>query len=210
MHPEPYLNHTQLKTWETSPASYVKFFVEGKKLGINRGMALGRIVADALELDEETGDPLKDIVIAGIPKFEAGDDIRDEFMYMTLEHGGIKIPLRIRPDRCNKALTAFKEYKTGPKESWHQAKVDRDSQITFYATGIYIKWQELFGKGRIPDDIELVHAVTEKDEEGRPHLTGEIIRYRTKRTLLDVMKMKVRMMRAWKEIGAMLESELYQ
>ena len=204
MHPEPYLNHTQLKTWETSPSSYIKFFVEGKKLGINRGMALGKSISDALELDEETGDPMKDLVIAGIPKFEEGDDIADEFMYMTLEHGGIKIPLRIRPDRCKKDLSAFKEYKTGPKESWHQAKVDKDSQVTYYATGIYIK------TGKIPGDIELVHAVTEKDEEGRPHLTGEIIRYRTKRTLIDVMKMKVRMMRAWKEIGAMIESELYQ
>ena len=204
MHPEPYLNHTQMKTWETSPSSYIKFFVEGKKLGINRGMALGKSISDALELDEETGDPMKDLVIAGIPKFEEGDDIADEFMYMTLEHGVIKIPLRIRPDRCKKDLSAFKEYKTGPKESWHQAKVDKDSQVTYYATGIYIK------TGKIPGDIELVHAVTEKDEEGRPHLTGEIIRYRTKRTLIDVMKMKVRMMRAWKEIGAMIESELYQ
>src|SRR3990167_258412 len=208
MHPESYLNHTQLKTWETSPSSYIKFFVEGKKLGINRGMALGKSISDALELDEETGDPMKDLVIAGIPKFEEGDDIADEFMYMTLEHGVIKIPLRIRPDRCKKDLTAFKEYKTGPKGSWHQAKVDKDSQITYYATGLYIKWEELFGKGRIPDDIELVHAVTEKDEEGRLHLTGEIIRYRTKRTLLDIMKMKVRRKKAWKEIGAMVELDI--
>ena|SRR3990167_8696393 len=198
MHPEPYLNHTQLKTWETSKDSYYKIFVEGKKLGINRGMALGREVADALELDEETGDPLKDLVIAGIPKFE----IRDEFMYMTLKDNGVEIPLRIRPDSCKKDLSGFKEYKTGPKGSWHQAKVDKDSQITYYATGLYII------SGKIPEDIELVHAVTEKDDDGRLHLTGEIIRYRTKRTLLDIMKMKVRIKKAWKEIGAMVELDI--
>src|SRR3990167_11241849 len=107
MHPESYLNHTQLKTWETSPSSYINFFVEGKKLGINRGMALGKSISDALELDEETGDPMKDLVIAGIPKFEEGDDIADEFMYMTLEYGGVKNPPRIPPGRGKKDPSAL-------------------------------------------------------------------------------------------------------
>ena len=80
--------------------------------------------------------------------------------------------------------------------------MDKDSQITYYATGLYII------SGKIPEDIELVHAVTEKDDDGRLHLTGEIIRYRTKRTLLDIMKMKVRIKKAWKEIGAMVELDI--
>jgi hypothetical protein len=198
MHPEAYLNHTQLKTWETSPNSYRKIFIQGKPIGTNRGMALGKEIADSLELDIETGDPMKDLVLAQIPKFE----IRDKFLYMDLEHDGIKIPLRIRPDTVKADYSAFKEYKTGPKHTWHQKKVDTDSQITFYATGLYIL------SGKIPQDIELVHAITEYDEHGRPHLTGEIVRYQTRRTLMDVIKMKVRIKRCWKEISLMLESEL--
>lgn len=204
MHPEAYLNHTQLKTWENSPNSYRKIFLEGKPIGVNRGMALGREIAESLEFDIETGDPLKDLVIAQIPKFE----IRDQFIYTEFEHDGTKIMLRIRPDTVKGDYSAFKEYKTGPADTWNQRKVDEDSQITFYATGLYIKLHELFGVGKIPEDIELVHAITEYDENRVPHLTGEVRRYKTSRSLKDVMKMKVRIKRCWKEIGLMLESEL--
>lgn len=197
MHPEPYLNYSQMSTWESSPSSYIKIYVDGKKLGTNRGMALGTVVAEAVENDEETGDALIDLVVAGLPKFE----IRDKFMWMELK-GKPPVPLRIRPDSCKADYTGLKEYKTGPKKNWNQKKVDENVQITFYATGLYIL------SGKIPDDIELVHAVTGLDEQRHPRLTGEIVRYPTKRTYADILKMMARMRKNWREIGEMVEKQL--
>ncbi len=182
---------------ETSEATWIKIYLEGFKIPTNQGMALGSKVADSLETGVDTGDLDIDLVIASLPKFE----LMDHKFEAVLEIGGMKIPLLSKIDTAKKNLSAFKEYKTGATK-WCQANVDKFGQITFYATLIYIL------KGKIPQDIELVWAPTKKNADGDPELTGEVKRYITKRTMTDILKMKVRMKKAWLRMGELSEENL--
>lgn len=189
-----------LKMLETSPKSYKKTYIEGIPLGVNRGMALGKEIATAVEEDEDTGDIVKDLIIAKFPKYE----LRDKQMYIDLVVGKEKVPLRIQPDSCKADLSAFYEYKTGAGP-WTQKIVDANSQLTFYATGIYILTK------KIPE-IELVWAPTTKvtgpDGIERPELTGDIHRFKTVRHTADILNMMVRMRKAWKKIDQLMQEEL--
>jgi len=202
MHPREYLSYSQLMCIESGDEAYIKEYLYGKKRGINRGTALGKEVADSLESGEETGDMMKDLVIAQLPKFE----IMDEKMLMNLRSGSEMIPILIKCDSIRPDLLAFKEYKTGDEKSkWTQAKVDTDDQVTFYAAGIFAK------VGKIPE-AELIWAPSRKvmGEDGieRPELTGEIRRFPTRRSLTQIIKMHARMARAWRRIGELTDNEL--
>ena len=183
--------------WEKSPEQYKAAYLEGQKFGTNRGQALGKEIAEAMENDVETGDIVKDLVIAQIPVYE----LRDKKIEMTLGKGKEAVPLLVKPDSCKADHSAFLEIKTGLEGNWNQSKVNHDDQITFYSTGLYILTK------KIPS-AELIHAPTKQDEMGRPSLVGEIKRYPTKRTLLDILKMQARMRHAWLQIGKMCEAEL--
>src|SRR3990167_7176213 len=185
MHHRPYLSHSAMTLWNKNTELFKAKYLEGKDFGMNRGQHLGREVAEALENDTETGDIVKDLVLAQIPSYE----IRDKEIRMTLT-GKEEVPLLIKPDSVKADHSAFLEIKTGLQGTWNQEKVNKDDQLTFYATGLYIL------TGKIPT-MELIHAPTNQDEIGRPSLTGEIKRYPTTRTLLDIMKMKVRMRATW-------------
>lgn len=202
MHIIPYLNRGQMLEIERSEEAYLKRYgIDGRPLGINRGMALGSTIANALEKDEETGNAMKDFVVAMLPKYE----IRDKMFYIDMKIGKEIIPIRIQPDSLKDDMSAFYEYKTGAEKSWTQKKVDEDDQITFYATGIYIKTK------KIPR-CELIWAPTRKvvGEDGieRPELTGEIVRFQTIRRMSHILKMMGRMRNAWTKIGELTEREI--
>jgi len=154
-------------------------------------------VATSMETEEETGDPLKDLVISMIPKF----DNREVEIAAPIKIARIEIPLLGKLDSARQDLMAFKEVKTGSVK-WTQRRADEHGQITFYATII----REI--TNRIPDDIELIWAETQMDHNYNPHLTGKIVVFKTKRTLADIVKMKARIKKAWFQISQMMEEEL--
>jgi hypothetical protein len=186
--------------FEKSPETYRKVYVEGQPMGTNRGQALGKEIAEAMENDVETGNPLKDLVISQIPSYER----RDQLMYIDFKTNGNTIPLCIRPDSCKDDLTALYEIKTGAGP-WTQKKVDESDQLTFYATGIYVETH------KIPA-CELIWAPTKKvrGEDGveRPELTGEIKRFPSIRRMSHVLNMMVRIKKAWDGIGKLMDSEI--
>jgi len=194
--PRPYLSWTQLFTIEQSEEQYKRLYIDGKKLPINRGMALGKEVADSLESGEETGDAIKDLVIASLPKF----DLMDNEFATKIKIGKLEIPLFSKIDTATKDFSAFKEYKTGATK-WDQRKADNHGQITFYAVVIHSL------TGKIPQDIELVWAPTHKIPSG-VELTGEIKRFKTIRTMTDILKMKARIKNAWERIAEIVQEEL--
>jgi len=195
--PRPYLSWSQLTLFESSPERYLNLYINEKRMFINRGMALGKEIADALETGEVTGDPIKDLVISQIPKF----GVMEAELNGILKLGKIEIPLYGKADTAKKNLTKFKEYKTG-QTSWSQKQVDNHGQITFYCTIIRAR------TGKIPQDIELVYIPTKQLPDGRVELTGDIHRIKTSRTLKDILKMEVRIKKAWEGIGQMCEEEL--
>lgn len=184
---------------EKSPKMWKEVYLEGRKLGTNRGQALGKEIADSLESNVETGDMVKDLVISGIPKFE----LMDQAIEMKLVVGKEEVPILIKPDTCKADYTAFKEYKTGLEtDPWTQKKVDKNDQITFYSTGLYILTK------KIPE-AELIYAPTRKiDDMGRLELTGELLRFKTKRKYGEIINMMVRMRKAWAEMGRIADEEL--
>ena len=195
--PRPYLSWSQLTLFESSPERYLDTYINEKRMFINRGMALGKEIADALETGEATGDPIKDLVISQIPKFA----IMEAELEATLKLGKIEIPLYGKADTAKRDLTKFKEYKTG-QASWSQKQVDNHGQITMYCTIIRAK------TGNIPKDIELVYLPTKQLPDGKVEPTGDIHIIKTKRTLIDILKMEARIKKAWLAIGKMCEDEL--
>lgn len=194
--PRPYLSWSQLDLFEKDPEGYREVYVRGGGNPPNVFMRLGKEIADSMETGEETGDPMKDLVISMIPKFEQKEvEIR-----ATIKIGKTEIPLFGKMDSGKKDnLLAFKEVKTGVK--WTQRRADEHGQLTFYCTII----KEITKK--IPDDIELVWAETEVIK-GQPRLTGRVEVFKTKRTSADILKMRARIKKAWEGIQEMMAEEL--
>ena len=195
--PRPYLSFSQMTLFEMSPEKYADQYLFGKKQRINRNMAYGSMLADGLEAGESTGDPLLDLMMAKIHKFE----LMDKPFEAKLPNGKEIINILAKPDTAKSDYTAFKEFKTSVRP-WSQKMADESGQITFYATAIWLK------TGKIPQDIELVDVVVGYEPDGRLQPTGDIWRFPTKRTMVDVIKMTSRMKRAWAGIKSLCEKEL--
>ena len=192
MTPRPYLSHTQLSLWERSPAKYKEIYLENGRIPINRGMAFGKMIANALQDDAGTDDPLNDLIIANLPKFDK--------MEFEIEGTLSGVPLYGKLDSFNnKTKKAFKEYKTG-RIPWTQKMVDRSDQITFYCTLIYAK----YGIRAEGLDIELIYIPTDYNSTGQIEPTGEMpLRFKTRRNFINIMKMSARQKKAWAEIQQM-------
>lgn len=215
MRPRPYLSFSQMTTFEQSEERFIAQYVYNERQRTSRNMAYGSLMADGLESDEMTGDPLLDLVIARLPKLEVMDKPiecrggvrtlfeRDKKYYHipVLENGKDPIPLMAVPDTAQKDYSAFKEYKTSVRQ-WTQRMADESGQVTFYATTVWIATKH------IPTDIELVNAQVEYDEDGRLRPTGEILRFKTKRSMADVLKMTARIRKAWVGIEKLCNNEL--
>jgi len=132
-----------------------------------------------------------------LPKLE----VMEKKINATIEVGGYTIPLYGKMDTAKRDLSEFMEYKTG-KTPWDQKMADKHGQITFYCVMI----QALTKK--IPQRIELVHAVTKTTPQGQPRLTGEINRFLTTRGTKDILWAKIRMKKAWVGINKLFEDEL--
>lgn len=160
-------------------------------------MQYGSAFATGLELEESTGDPLLDMMMSKIPKYE----IRDVAFIVNLPDGKDSIPLMIKPDSYKKDFSALIEYKTSTRK-WTQRDADNSDQITFYCVGFWLK------TGQIPQNIELVQVQTIYDTKHALMPSGDVWRYRTKRNMQDIIKMTGRIRKIWKEINQRCELEL--
>jgi hypothetical protein len=188
-----YISYSQMITVEDNSELYVKKYIYGERTPINRGQDLGKIVAEALETGEPTGDPTIDLVLPLVPNYS----VRDKEIMVNMG----EIPIMLKMDGVRADFKGIIEHKTGPKGTWCQKKADKWDQITFYCTGIYIK------TGKIPK-AKLVHIITDRDEEGNYYLTGEVKTYDTERSYKDVLIMMGRIKRAWKKIEKIINEEL--
>jgi len=222
LRPRPYLSYSQMVEFETSPEKYVEKYIYGQRQRISRNIAYGKKLADGLEVGEATGDPLLDLVASRMPKFERMDMPVEFFAPVTeynkfreivfertgdiyhipvLENSGDDIPLLAVPDTAKRDYSAFKEYKTSVVK-WTQRKADESRQITFYATAMWLV------TGKIPQDIELINAELQYNPDGSLSPTGNIYRFQTKRTLIDIMKLTKQIRTVWKGIKELCEKEL--
>lgn len=197
MTPRPYISFSQMTTFEMSPKKYVDQYIYKKKQLITRNMAYGSMLADGLENDESTGDPILDMMMVKIPKFE----LMDIAFEVDLKDGKKVIRVLAKPDTSKADYSAFKEYKTSVRQ-WTQKMADESGQVTFYATAMWLK------TGQIPKDIELVNVPVKYNDDGTLTPTGELIVFKTQRSMVDIIKMCSRIKKAWAGINKLCESEL--
>lgn len=223
--PREYLSFSQMTKFEMSPERFIAEYVHNEKQRTSRNMAYGSLLAKGLEDDEATGDPMLDLMAARIPKFEIRDQpiqynggvcvwyARDKknIYVPVLENGKEDIPLLAIPDTMKTDMSAFKEYKTSTRK-WTQKMADDSGQVTFYATTIWII------TGKIPQDIELVNVpvrykVVETSDgpmtTGELEPTGELVRLKTQRTMVDIIKMCGRIRKTWEGIAKLCEKEMF-
>ena len=188
MTPRPYLSWTQLDLIERSEKKYVDIYFNDGKIPINKGMAFGRDMSDALEKEELTGDALTDILLSKLPTVGTR-----EYKIKTILND---VPLFGKLDDWSKSKLVLNEDKSGVNR-WTQKMADKHGQIDFYCTLIYSKY------GIKPEDLELYlrYLPTQYNDQGDIEPTGEDpIIFRTHRTFSDVLKMSVRQKKAWARI----------
>lgn len=195
--PRNYLSYSQLVLFERSAKEYADRYIRGIEQYETINMAYGSLMADGLEHGEATGDPILDMMIARLPKFE----LMDIGFEVKLGKGKGAVPLLAKPDTARADYTAFKEYKTSVRTWTHKMANDSD-QITFYAMAMWLK------TGKIPVDIELVNVPVAYNDDRSLSPTGEIVRFKTSRTMVDIIKMSTRARKAWAGIQRLCEKEL--
>ena len=183
--------------FEQSPEKYIKQYIYNQKPPATLNMRYGSLMADGLENNKFTGDPILDLMITRLPKFE----LMDVAFEANLKDGHKTIKILAKPDTAKADYTAFKEYKTSLKK-WTQKMADDSGQITFYATAVWLL------KGFIPENIELVNVRTTYQSDGSLTPTGEMFRYLTTRNMVDIIKMTSRMRKSWIGIKILCEREL--
>ncbi len=184
------MSWTQMNMQETNEFDYFRFYIKQPRdvRPTNPGMEYGKKLSDALEVDGLTGDMMLDMAIAQIPRLEIVEhEIQVDFMGSK----GI-VPMLCQLDFCAKDHSKFHECKThNEKYPWTKKKVDDSDQITYYTTGIWLKTKQ------IPKDIVLVGIPTTKHPDGQIEALGTVYTIKTTRTLVDCMKMRGRIERAW-------------
>lgn len=221
--PRQYLSWSSMDLFERNPKQWIRVYFYGEKSPTNRGMDFGKTMAEALENGDLTGDPVLDIVMERLPKFEIMDKVLqdpngDEVDYFdpalgktikvklpVLKGKGYRIPILAKPDTMKADGTGFNEYKTG-QEPWTKEKANRHGQIDFYGTAFFLK------NGFIPGNNKLVWVETGKTGNGAPDAkigaTGGIHEFNRTITMAQALKMMVRMKKAWEGMQKTCESEM--
>lgn len=151
-------------------------------------MEYGKVVAEALEKERETGDLMTDSAMLLLVKY----DLRDQEITTEIKTKEYIVPVIGRPDTLDSVTKAFREYKTG-KGRWTQNKAQKHPQMRFYAMLIYLKYKTLTKEAWL-DWIE-----TEKTPEGiKP--TGRVESFHINLTMTDILETMKETVEVAKEI----------
>lgn len=184
--PRGYISQTQKRLWKSSPDRYIRQYFYGEEMrfpeSVQRALDLGKKVADAKENKKKgkkwmTEDMVVDALVTLLPEYEI---IENEVIAdVTTKDGTFKVLGKM--DTSTKSILKIGEYKTG-RVAWTQGKVDKDPQILFY---MMLGWLKT---GKIAKEVHLHWAPTEYSESGELRLTGDIVTFKTTRTLLQIME----------------------
>lgn len=190
-----YLSFSQYSTYNASEKSYIKMYIQGIKLS-NKYLDFGKHIGTALDDRDFKGDHNQELAreLVGPRPDICEEELRETF------NG---IPLLGYADGTWKEQIKIDEYKTG-KTAWTQKKVDKHEQLTFYAimkhlqTGLPIE----------AIDIELIWLPTIEDTDGSMLLTGEVKRFKTVRTNMDMIRIYPKIKKAWIGIERLVDEYL--
>lgn len=188
--PKGYLSYSQIQLWKSNKDRYRKLYYDNNQAYkiFNSGLEYGKIVADALENENDTGDLLTDAAMLLIKKY----DVRDQEIRASIKSKFGWIDVLGRPDTLNSATKAFREYKTG-RGKWTQNKAQKHPQMVFYAMLIYLKYKVILKEAYL-DWIET------EEIDGVVKPTGQIKSFRVEFTLQDILNCITETVRVAKEI----------
>jgi hypothetical protein len=189
--PKEHISYSQIQLWKNDKERYKKIYFENRieyRLN-NPGLKYGKVVADALENEGETGDLLTDSAMVLLKKY----DIRDQEIIAEIntEEGSFNVVGK--PDTLDSQTKNFREYKTG-KTKWTQKKAQNHPQMIFYAMLIYLKYKVIL-KDAYLDWIE-----TEKDEFDEIKPTGRVMSFHVVFSLTKILECLEETVRIAKEI----------
>ena len=185
--PKGYLSYSQYALWLSDPKKYARHYFDGQDVSfINSGQTYGKVVADALEANRETGDLLTDAAMLLLPKYDVADmPIEAEFK----EKGGAWLRVIAKPDTFNSITHEFGEFKTGKgKNPWTKVKAQEHVQMIWYAVVIWLKY------GTMLDKAHLAWVETEETSEGiKP--TGRVDSFEVKFEPADYYRFQTKMLK---------------
>lgn len=161
--PKNYLSYSQCEMWKHSRDRYITHYMDGGNANIsNSGMDFGKIFAESLEHERDTGDILTDAAMLLVPKY----DTRDKEIQVETKTSSGWLKIIGRPDMLDSKTKAFYEIKTG-KGKWTLKKAQRHPQMLFYAMLIYLS------TGVVLTEAQLIWIQTEEVIE--PYKEGDFL-----------------------------------
>lgn len=157
--PKPHFSYSQWSLWLSNPERYKQIYFDKREdvQFTNRGQSYGKMVADALEAQVDTGDLLTDAAMLLLPKYDVQD--APIFVDVKTQYGWLQ--LIAKPDTYNSETHDFVEFKTGKGHNpWTPEKAQNHLQMWFYAVVI---WQKF---GVVLPGAQLAWIETEDTPEG--------------------------------------------
>ncbi len=190
--PRGYLSQSQAALWQTNPKRYMELYFDQRDELRHSSVEMdyGKLIAEALENGEQTGDLLSDAAMLLLPKY----DIRDKEFRVDLRVGKEWVEILAKPDYMDSESKDFIEIKTG-KVPWTQAKADKHLQLLWYATAIYLKY------GPVIPKVKLAWVETQKDELGVVTPTGRVEVFEVVFTLKEILSTMALMGKVAQEIA---------
>lgn len=201
--PREHISYSQVSLFKSDPKRYAElYFNNDKSFALNNsGLSYGKVFAESLEHEVETGDLLTDAALLLIPKM----DVRDKEIAIEIKTDSGWLKIIGRPDMLDSVSKNFLEVKTG-KIKWTQNKAQKHPQMIFYAMLIYLAY------GVVLKDAQLVWIQTE--EVITPHSpldwlpedrkvikpTGHVETFKVEFTLKDILNCLAETIRVAKEI----------
>ncbi len=181
--PRPYLSWSQISLFERSPEWYAKKYLFAQQEEQTDSMRFGKRFAQALELQQKTGDDALDNLVSVFPKYP----LREFQIEAQLE--GVEVPLYGVLDAFDQETLRIGEFKTG--RLWTQEMVNESGQLKMYALLVWLKFQQL------PSEVLLHWAETQYIEGKGIEFTGEVQSFEARISLEDLATFSARVRRAW-------------
>lgn len=189
--PRPYLSWSQIRLFEFSPDLYVRRYIYGEVEPQTEAMRLGKRLARAIELREETGDDALDNLLNSFPAYPQ----REWEIKADLE--GVEVPLYGVLDGFDEAGLRIGEYKSG--KLWTQKMVDESGQLKMYALLVWLKYK------RMPSEVMLHWARTHYEDDKGLTFAGEVTSFAARISLEDVINFSGRVRESWIGIRKLCE-----
>ncbi len=183
--PRGYLSYSQASLWQRSPKQYAALYFDARDelRHSNAAMNYGKLIADALEKGEQTGDLLSDAAMLLLPKY----DVADVEFRAELKTPAGSIEILAKPDSLDNETKDFREFKTG-KTKWTQDKAQNHLQMHWYATVIYLKYGIIPRASLVWIETETTEVELNGQSVKNVQPTGKIEEFSVVFTMTDILR----------------------